>query len=172
MSYPHPQSYFTLRVQLKIARARSFETLAGIALSVLIAMPRDVSMVCGPITSGGIITSDGTSSVEKNTARLSFAIDLLALRGENVFTQLLFSDAISRIMKNAAYYKGPNHLLDTLYFPIFYSGFITRLCFLRGWQSSYGAQWEHDRAGELGIERAYFVDNFESVQVNEPIFKP
>lgn len=42
-----------------------------------------------------------------------------------------------------------------IYLPIFESGHVSRLYFIHGWQSSRGANWEHQQAERLGIEVVY-----------------
>lgn len=125
-------------------------------MRVLAGIPGKAVMVCGPITSGGL------RCVVKNTARLEGAIEMLAHLGEPVFTQLPLSGAITRISGNAAYYRGLDHLLETVYLPLFQSGYLSRLYFLPGWQSSLGATWEHARALELGLEIRYIHPAFDS----------
>jgi len=145
-------------------RARSYKTLADIAITVLFAMPRDVTMVCGPITSGGL------GMLALNLDRFCFAIDLLAASGENVFTQLPFERSVRAIREFKHYNVKNDRLLQKFYLPIFRSGFVTRLCFLPLWKTSYGATWEHERAIELGIGRAYFIQGFESFPSGTKIF--
>jgi hypothetical protein len=113
-------------------------------------------MICGPITTGGV-------SLEKNLERFTRAIDTLAMCGENVFTQMPFEIPMQRIREGKDSYQSGADLLNKFYLPIFRGGHVARLCFLPDWQTSNGAQWEHDRAVELGIERKYFRDDFELI---------
>lgn len=154
-------------LQLITTTNERFEPLLEIALDVLSGMSSKhsgVSMVCGPMTSGGF------GSLQKNLEHFSRVIHILDARGEPVFTQLPFEAPMQRIKENVEYYRGDMQLLESFYLPIFRSGFITRLCFIPNWQSSYGTRWEHDRALELGLERRYFKENLESLAMHESLF--
>ena len=91
MKHPHPHSYFTTKDHADLALAATFPELLGIALSLLHRMPEGASMVCGPISTGG------RGSINANLEVFRLAIDTLAARGENVFSQMLFEDAMQRI---------------------------------------------------------------------------
>jgi len=151
-------------LQLITTTTERFEPLLDIALDILAGMPSGVSMVCGPMTSGGL------GSLKENLEHFNRTIHILDARGDPVFTQLPFEAPMQRIKENAPYYRGDMQLLEAFYLPIFKSGFITRLCFIHNWQSSYGTRWEHDRALELGLERKYFKENLESLAVHESLF--
>jgi len=156
MHCAHPLSYFTKDDHSEIAAACTYEALRDIALRILHRMPPGVSMVCGPISTGGL------GSIEKNLIRFGRAIELLAGCNVNVFTQIPFEDALKRTRGDGLPYKNGLALLETFYYPIFSSGRVARLCFLPDWQSSFGTQWEHGCAEELNLTRAYFQENFES----------
>lgn len=156
MHCAHPLSYFTPHDHAEIAAAVTYESLRDIALCVLHRMPQGVSMVCGPISTGGL------GSIEKNLTRFARAIELLAGCNVNVFTQMPFEEAMRRIRGSGLPYKNGLTLLETFYYPIFSSGRVARLCFLPDWKTSLGTKWEHDRAEELNLTRAYFQENFES----------
>jgi hypothetical protein len=147
-----------------ITTTERFEPLLEVALDVLACMPSGVSMVCGPMTSGGF------GSLEKNLVHFERVIHILDARGEPVFTQLPFEAPMQRIKENVQYYQGDMQLLESFYLPIFKSGYITRLCFITNWESSYGTRWEHDRALELNLERRYFKENLESLAGHESLF--
>ncbi len=138
--------------------------MLDIAFQVLLAMPPKAAMVCGPMTSGG------AGSLTENLKRFGRAIDILAATSENVFTQLPFENSMKVLREHSTYYKGGDHLLDAFYLPIFRSRLITRLYFLPDWGSSYGATWEHERAEEIGLDRRYFVEGFESLPPGGRIF--
>jgi hypothetical protein len=156
MSLPHPLSYFDQNDHAELGIAATFEELRDIAFRVLGRMPLGACMICGPITTGGV-------SLEENLARFNRAIDILAMCGENVFTQMPFEIPMQRIRVGTDSYQSGALLLNTFYLPIFQSGKVTRLCFLPDWQTSNGAKWEHGHAEELAIERKYFRDDFESI---------
>ncbi len=126
----------------------AFEGLAAIALEILEEMPEPVVQVCGPITNGGL------GSVEKNLAKIGEAIRKLEAEGKNVFSQLPFEGVMHRI-KETPYYRGENHLLEAFYLPIFESGLVKTLYFVEGWESSYGACWEHGQAFKLNLGVEY-----------------
>jgi hypothetical protein len=154
MRFPHPLSYFTREDYADIAAAETYGALRDIALRVLHRMPLGVSMVCGPISTGGL------GSIEKNLVRFSGAIEVLAGCDQNVFTQMPFEEAMRRIRGNAPPYEEGLTLLETFYFAIFSSGRVVRLCFIPGWESSLGTNWEHKQGEDLGLEHKYFRDDF------------
>jgi hypothetical protein len=156
MHFLHPLSFFTPNDHAEIATADTYEALRDIALHVLHAMPARVSMVCGPISTGGL------GSLEKNLSRFNHAISLLVSCNVNVFTQMPFEEAIRQIRGSGLPYENGLSLLETFYLPIFSSGRVARLCFLPDWESSLGTTWEHERGKELRLEHTYFRDDFES----------
>jgi hypothetical protein len=107
-----------------------------------------VIMVCGPITTGGL------GSIKKNVTAFKNAIRRVSSSGKNVFSQMPFEPHMWRIMKTP-YYKGRLHLLKTFYLPIFESGMLVELHFMRRSKTSYGARWEHAQALRLGIRIIY-----------------
>ena len=132
--------------EIELLKAQTFEDLAAIAMRVLKRMPKPIMQICGPITTGG------KGSLTKNLDALEEAIEQQTKSGHHVFNQLPFQGAMFRILKTP-YYKGhEDHLLTTFYRSIFGSGLIDTLCFLPGWESSYGASWEHQEAQRLGIK--------------------
>lgn len=155
-----PLLYFTKEDQQELEVAPTFVALRDIALRVLKRMPPGVSMICGPISSGGL------GSVEKNLERFVRAINLMASRGENVFTQIPFERPMQRIKED-----NEGILLETFYRPIFASGRVVRLCFMPDWRTSRGTQWELARAFELGLGRKYFRDDFLTRAIHEAVFK-
>jgi hypothetical protein len=156
MNLLHPLSYFDPQDHTELSVATTYDSLLNIAFRILGRMPAQVCMVCGPITTGGV-------SRERNIERFNRAIDTLAMCGENVFTQMPFEGPMQCIREGKDPYHGGAELLNSFYLPIFRSGKVVRLCFLPDWQTSNGATWEHERAGELSIERKIFRDDFESI---------
>jgi len=140
--YWTPFNIFDLR------QAATFEALFSVAHSVLLRMPQPVSMVCGPITSGGLGTR------EKNLDAFKKTIKNLSEKGIVVFSQMPFEEPMWKIQKTP-YYKGGCHTLEGFYLPIFESGLVKKFYFIRGWESSLGATWEHTQAKRLGIEIIY-----------------
>ncbi|MCL5017470.1 MAG: DUF4406 domain-containing protein [Patescibacteria group bacterium] len=140
--YWTPFDIFDLR------RARSFESLFKVAHSVLLRMPQPVSMVCGPITSGGRGGRVENIKIFKKT------IDELSAKNIEVFSQMPFERPIWKIQR-ISYCEGGYNVLDSFYLPIFESGLIKAFYFIRGWESSFGAKWEHGQAKRLKIKIVY-----------------
>jgi len=126
-------------------QAKTFEALFSVAHSILLRMPQPVSMVCGPISSGG------RGSKEENLKVFKRTIKELSDEGIMIFSQMPFEEPIWRIQKTD-YYKGNYHTLEAFYLPIFESGLVKRFYFIPGWRLSFGASWEHKQAKKLGIE--------------------
>ncbi|HEY4493806.1 MAG TPA: hypothetical protein VJB98_04315 [Candidatus Paceibacterota bacterium] len=121
-----------------------------VAQKVIDRMPRPISQVCGPISTGGV------GSIAGNLARMAEAIEYLEQEGRVVFNQLPFEVPMVKMIKAR---KEPGYVMEILndfYLPIFESGHISTLHFLPDWQSSVGASWEHDQARRLGLEIEYF----------------
>lgn len=137
--------YWTVAEVQAVEQAQTFEELLEIAHLVASRMPQPLSIVCGPITSGG------RGSIEANLREFTRAIEALRLDGWHVFDQMPFEDAIFRI-KASAYYRGGYHLLHAFYQPLFESCLIQTMHFIPGWQTSGGARWERDEAKRLGLE--------------------
>lgn len=141
--------YWTNQDKAALPAATSFSDLAVIAVSVLSRMPPPISQVCGPISTGGL------GSLEKNLAVFDAAIDRLIKQGIVIFDQMPFEDHMFRIMEDGWGTRQNNALLTDFYLPIFESGRIARLYFISGWESSKGANWEHQQAQRLGLEIVY-----------------
>lgn len=141
--YLHPTD------QERLARASTFEELVVVAFEVIDRMPKPVGIVCGPITSGGLGTP------EANVAEFGRRISLLQAQGFNIFDQMPFEPDMWRIKKTPYYDPTRDHLLETFYGTLFSSGRIDVFYFIPGWESSYGARWEHDYAKRLGKTIVY-----------------
>jgi len=142
-------SYWNPWLKNDLEKATTFEELRNIAIEILTEMQRySVSIVCGPITNGGL------GSIEANLKKFESTIHSLSASGVSIFSQMPFEDKMQEI-KKTPYYKGGDHLLETFYQPIFESGFVKRLFFIAGWEASYGAQWEHKVAGGQNIQIIY-----------------
>lgn len=133
-----------------IENSTMFEHLVPIAMKIITNLGPPMGMVCGPISAAG-----GTKSVERNMNIFSSHIQFLENRGLKIFNQLPFEKTLWRIIKDKAYYKGGTHLLDAFYLPIFQSGALKTFYFIPNWESSFGANWEHEQALKLGIELIY-----------------
>jgi len=148
LNFSAPPPYWTPFNVFDLKYAKTFEDLFDVAHSVLLRMPQPISMVCGPITSGGLGTREENLEVFKKT------INNLSKKKIIVFSQMPFEEPMWKI-QTTPYYKGGCHTLEGFYLPVFESGLIKRLYFIRGWESSLGATWEHAQAKRLRIEIVY-----------------
>ena len=148
LNLPGLPMYWTPFNIYDLMEATTFEGLFSIAHSILLRMPQPISMVCGPITSGGTGTKEGNIKVFKKT------IKELSDKNINIFSQMPFEKPMWAIQKTD-YYRGGYHILEAFYLPIFESGLVKKFFFIRGWESSMGAKWEHEQAKRLGIEIVY-----------------
>lgn len=147
----------------RINSAESYEELSNISKEILQSMSQPVSMVSGPISSGG------RGSIEDNLSHLQKSAAKLRKDGHNVFDNLFFEGPMRRIRENHSNLPKEESnliLLSEFYEPIFKSGHIKKIFFLPDWKSSQGASWEHEKAKELGIERVYLDENFNILENN------
>lgn len=128
--------------------ATSYGALGRVALAILYRMPPFVGMVCGPITTGGL------GSLELNLLLFNETIETLVRLGVNLFDQVPFEEYIARIADDQGA-RNNHQLLREFYLPLLETKRITRLYFIKGWESSEGARWEHEQGKRLGIEIAY-----------------
>ncbi len=132
----------------KLELASQFGDLVPIALDILERFEEPVVIVSGPISTGGFGTRD------KNLAAFTAAIKHLQLQGRSVFDQTpfevpLFRMAMEWVSLNRTGYCMP--ILNDFYGPVFRSGRIHTVAFMRGWESSFGAQWERRVAGDIPL---------------------
>ncbi|MBI2474242.1 MAG: DUF4406 domain-containing protein [Candidatus Taylorbacteria bacterium] len=147
------EKFWTQVEHAKLSAADGFSDMLDIAMDVLKRMPQPVSMVSGPMTTGG-------ASFEENLKKFGKVIEKLDKEGKTIFNQLPFQNIMLRLY-NA--WTGPGYcmpLLTDFYQPIFKSGLVKTVYFIPGWEKSFGASWEHEQAKELGIERVYLSDEF------------
>ncbi|MBS3094339.1 nucleotide pyrophosphohydrolase [Candidatus Pacearchaeota archaeon] len=141
----------------KLNNANSYDEILNVAMDILQKMPQPVSQVCGPLTSGG------KGSILANADCFRKTILKLGNQSHNIFDQVPFEKAIQKIRANQSHLSQEESntlLLEGFYLPIFKSGFIKKLFFISGWESSQGARWEHEKAKEFGIEIIYLEENF------------
>lgn len=132
-----------------VKNAKDFKELYTIAARVLSKMPKPIVQVCGPIGTGGL------GNVEDNLRAFDETIKLLQTEGLNVFDQMPFEwpmQVLKFKLKKDVY---PEDILNDFYLPIFESGMISEFYFMPNWQTSKGANWEHDQAERLGIKINY-----------------
>lgn len=144
------KKYWTAEDIELLGKVKTVKEMFDIALRVLSRMARPVVQVCGPITSGG------KGNVDLNIKYLNDKISELQEKGINVFDQMVFEDATMRLKDELSKDKYFMDLFTYFYLPVFESGFIDGLCFLPGWESSRGANWEHEQAKRLGLRITYY----------------
>jgi hypothetical protein len=128
----------------EIGKVMRFRDLVPIAFKVMDRMPPGgAEMVCGPITSGGL------GSSEKNLAVLDSYIRKLTGEGHVVFSQLNFEKRMAEL--KAIPGNTDEKLLIDFYQPIFRSGRLIILNFAPNWQTSFGARWERKQAERFNI---------------------
>lgn len=131
-----------------LSKAQSVNELYGIACSVIQQMPQgEIVQVCGPIATGG------RGSVETNLAYFNESIKTLQANGLHVFDQMPFEKPMQQLKESIPGFR--DTILDHFYLPILESGKISELYFLPGWETSFGAQWEHTQGKRLGIKITY-----------------
>lgn len=139
---------WTIEDRDTLKRAKKYPELSEVALRILRRMPQPIGQVCGPITSGGVGKIDGNLAIFRAT------VERLIAHGKNIFDQLPFEPHLFRI-RESEYHNGELQLLEEFYGPIFGSGLVTTLYFIQGWESSFGASWEHNEAKRLKIKIIY-----------------
>ena len=130
----------------RLKSANSMPELLTVALDILDRMPDPVSLVTGPISTGG------KGSIPENLAVFKQYISYLRSTGKIVFNQLPFEEKFGELANRSTLtYYTP--ILDDFFLPIFKSGKIKEMCFIPGWESSTGARWESNMADKLGIKK-------------------
>lgn len=132
-----------------IEKAKSIKDLYIIADRIINRVPKPRIQVCGPISTGG------RGSIKDNLEEFNNKIKELQAKGLNVFDQMPFEGTMYKIMLKISKKEYMENILTDFYLPIFEGGYIDELHFLPDWQSSYGANWEHEQAKRLGIKIKY-----------------
>lgn len=144
------KKYWTKENWENLEKVESVGDLYIIAQSVISRMPKPFVQVCGPIATGGL------GSIEANLNTFNEKIKELQKQGLIVFDQMPFEEPMqklkTKLSSNGEYLSD---ILTDFYYPIFESGQISAFYFISGWQTSFGAKCEHERAKELGIEIIY-----------------
>ena len=122
-----------------VKQASSYEELLAVALRVMKQTPQPLHQVCGPISTGGL------GNLEANLKEFDRAIEYFS-KHVNVFDQVPFEGPMQELKKQET-----KSLMQTFYKPLFTSGYIHKLLFLPGWETSTGAQTEMRWAKKYGI---------------------
>lgn len=141
--------YWTDEDVSAVKNAKDFKELYLIAQKILNRMPQPVVQVCGPIGTGGL------GNVEDNLKAFDFVIRDLQSKGLNVFDQMPFEWPMQVIKMKINLDEYPEAILYDFYEPLFKSGLIKECYFMKNWQTSKGANWEHAQAEKLGIKINY-----------------
>lgn len=142
--------YWTEQDFKDLEGVKSNKDLFVIAERIIERMPKPFVQVCGPITTGGL------GSTQANLEVFNETIKKLQSQGLNVFDQMPYESTMQRLqdeLNNKGDYL--HNILTDFYFPLFNSGFITAFYFIPGWESSFGAKKEHEKAKELDIPIVY-----------------
>jgi len=138
----------------KLDDAKTFADVGDVAVGVLKRLPNMLGQVCGPISTGGY------GSIDKNLKAFTGTISKLISEENSLFVQIPLEDAIFRIKSTMGDKYDPLELLEKIYAPIFNSKKISKLFFIFGWESSFGARWEHDFAKKAGIQIIYLPKDY------------
>lgn len=141
-------SYWAKEDFEELHSALSFQDMLPVAFRILRKMPHaKIHQVCGPIGSGGHIPLLGEKEgVIANLNSFNRAIRYLQDQGYNVFDQMPFEEPIQKLKVEGQY---PHEVLTDFYWPIFESGFLHELHFMKNYATSRGAQAELLKAQEI-----------------------
>lgn len=139
--------YWTDKHYENLKKSETFPELLSVAYDIIDSIPKPIALVSGPITTGG------QGSIAKNLEVFQRAITFLEDRGEYVFNQLPFEDKFSVMARSYKGYFMP--ILEEFFLPIFQSGKVDKIWFMKDWQSSTGAKWEYEQAKKFGIETLF-----------------
>jgi hypothetical protein len=133
-----------------LEKVESIKDLFTIAERIIERMPKPFVQVCGPITTGGL------GSTEANLKVFNETVIKLQNKGLTVFDQMPYESTMQRLQDELVA-KGDylHNILTDFYYPLFNSGFISAFYFIPGWESSFGAKKEHEKAQELKIPIVY-----------------
>jgi len=142
------------KLRQECAEAQNFEELADIAVREMHKFEA-AEVVCGPVSTGGLGT------LEKNLQAFIAVIHMLQKEGRPIFSQEPYEERIAELRvqwraedpARAEAYCMP--ILDILYTRIFDAGRVRKGWFIPGWESSFGARWEHAKFKKLGVEIEY-----------------
>ncbi len=147
-------NHWTAADKMILAETKTFRDLAELALSVITRMPTGIEMVSGPISTGGVGSIEGNRKVFERVIEV-----LINEEKKNIFSQMPFEDKMVEFYK-VWHTENPTEkyclpILEDFYEPIFSSGRIAALNFIHGWESSFGAKWEHDNCERWNMVKRY-----------------
>ena len=145
-----PYKYWKREDEKAVKTVRSYAKLCEVAMRILARIKVPVGFVCGPISTGG------AGSPKKNIVIFKRYIAKLREEGKNIFSQIPFEETLWRL--SALFGNDPDKLLREFYLPLFATGLLTTFYFIPGWETSYGARWEHNQAKRLGIQIIYLEE--------------
>lgn len=132
----------------RLQNAETLVELRVIGEVVLRRMPGPVTLVCGPMSSGG-------GRLQDNYARIGNAITILRkTHSRIVFSQLPFQHGIRNFTRSPRY-RGPEQIIDDLYLHLFEKRLIHTLAFLTRWDRSFGSTLEHQHGTRIGLTIEY-----------------
>lgn len=135
--------HWTDREEIALYQAKTVHDLRHIAIAVLERMAGEISMVCGPISTGG------KGSKKENLKIFEKTVEVAVRKGYKVFNQLIFEEPMERMRpKNRYHYE----VLDYFYRPIFASGHISNGLFISGWEKSFGSVKEYSYTKEFDVK--------------------
>ena len=138
----------------------TFGNAREIAREVMRRMKPGVSLVSGPITTGG------RGSREENTRVFRESINRLQLAGVNVFNQVPAEseDTMGRLadawMKRNRGYSYPMGILWDFYSGLIADRHVEGMIFIPGWYESTGSRWEHEHCVRLNKKIVYLNDDW------------
>ncbi len=132
--------------------APSFRELAQMAIARL-ETRNDLSIVCGPISTGG------TGNQIYNFTVFNIAVRALEDRGFELFDQIPYEYGLRKLLHKWEHEGNTGYcmpILEEFYAPIFDTGKIARGFFLPTWYTSFGTKWEHRKFVRTDRPRYYF----------------
>lgn len=137
-----------------INKSEQLEEAVQISLKIMRRIPDPVSMVSGPLTTGGL------GSFEKNLWLFDLVITKLSADGHYIFSQLPTENLMNKVWRKWLEPRYCMPILEDYYQPIFESGLVRKVHFIPGWQKSFGARWEREECHRVGIETVFLPEQF------------
>lgn len=133
----------------QLEKAKTIKDVVQVAKTILYTAHGPLSMVAGPKSKGGKI------SEELNILAIQNYMEELYEAGENIFNDTIFEESLQRIKDEGEVYN----MLNDFYLPLFESGYIKKMFFMKDWRFSTGATLQQQALIRLGgIKRIYQTD--------------